>query len=192
MYTRLLNHVARYIPLDDTAGQIFCNALELKKLRRHQYLLQEGDICKRDHFVIKGGLRQYEVDTEGRERIIHFGFEDWWITDRYSLLTQTPSVYNIEALEATEVLQVNIDALEVLYTEIPVLERYFHKVLQQAFAVGQKRVLLLQKSAEERYNAFLEDYGGIEQRLSQQHIAAYLGISRETLSRIRSQAAKKM
>lgn len=138
MYTRLLHHVARYIPLDDAAAQIFCNALELKQLRKHQYLLQEGDICKRDHFVIKGGLRQYEVDMEGRERITHFGFEDWWITDRYSLLTQTPSVYNIEALEVTEVLQINMDTLEALYIEIPVLERYFHKVLQQAFAVGQK------------------------------------------------------
>lgn len=192
MYTRLLNHIARYITLDETDRQIFCNALELKKLRRNQYLLQEGDICKRDYFVIKGGLRQYEVDTEGRERIVHFGFEDWWITDRYSLLTQTPSVYNIEAMEATEVLQINADALEALYSEVPVLERYFHKVLQQAFAIGQKRVLLLQKSAEERYYAFLEDYGAIEQRLSQQHIAAYLGITRETLSRIRSQAARKM
>lgn len=135
MYTLLLNHIARYITLDAQAQQTFCAVLEQKKLRRNQYLLQEGDICKRDYFVTKGGVRQYEVDAEGRERIIHFGFEDWWITDRYSLL--------------------------------------------------------LQKSAEDRYDAFLEDYGAIEQRLSQQHIASYLGITRETLSRIRRQAAGK-
>jgi CRP-like cAMP-binding protein len=191
MYTLLLNHVARYITLDEPAQQIFCSALEWRKLRKHQYLLQEGDVCKRDYFVIKGGVRQYEVDTAGKERIIHFGFEDWWITDRYSLLTQTPAVYNIEALETTEVLEINMEALEELYKKIPLLERYFHKVLQQSYAIGQRRILLLQKSAEERYHAFLQDYGAIEQRLSQQHIAAYLGITRETLSRIRSQAAKK-
>lgn len=191
MYTLLLNHVARYVTLDEPAQQIFCSALERRKLRKHQYLLQEGDVCKRDYFVIKGGVRQYEVDTAGKERIIHFGFEDWWITDRYSLLTQTPAVYNIEALETTEVLEINMEALEELYRKIPLLERYFHKVLQQSYAIGQRRILLLQKSAEERYHAFLQDYGAIEQRLSQQHIAAYLGITRETLSRIRSQATKK-
>ncbi|MBS0029042.1 Crp/Fnr family transcriptional regulator [Chitinophaga sp. 22321] len=192
MHTLLLNHIARYVTLDDAAQQTFCDALELKRLRRYQYLLQEGAICRHDYFVIKGGVRQYETDAGGKERIIHFGFEDWWISDRYSLLTQTPSIYNIEALEATEVLQINKDALEALFLEIPLLERYFHKVLQQAFAIWQRRILLLQKSAEERYNAFLQDYGAIEQRLSQQHIAAYLGITRETLSRIRSQYAGKI
>lgn len=191
MYSLLLNHVSGYISLNEDEQQIFTAALELKKLQKHEYLLQEGDICRRDHFVINGGMRQYEITPDGREHIIHFGFENWWITDRYSLITQTPSIYNIQALEATEVLQIDMKAIEALYLKVPLLERYFHLVLQQAFASWQGRILLLQKSAEERYLAFLSHYGHIEQRLSQQHIASYLGITRETLSRIRAQFSTK-
>ncbi|WP_212004877.1 Crp/Fnr family transcriptional regulator [Chitinophaga sp. HK235] len=187
MYSLLLQHINRYVQLNEEELHAFCNALELKKLRRHHFLLQEGDICKRDYFVIKGGLRQYETDKEGKERIIHFGFENWWITDRHSLITQTPSIYNIEALEPTEVLQINKTTLETLYDRIPRLERYFHLVLQESFALWQQRILQLQKPAEEKYRAFQAEYGAIEQRLPQQYIASYLGITRETLSRIRSQ-----
>ncbi|MCW3466023.1 Crp/Fnr family transcriptional regulator [Chitinophaga nivalis] len=190
MYTLLLHHVARYITLEEPAQQLFCDALEVKKLRKHQYLLQEGDICRRDYFIVAGGVRQYETTTDGREHTVHFGFEDWWMTDRHSLLTHTPSVYNIQALEATTVLQLHQETLETLYHTVPQLERYFHRVLQQTCAMWQQRILLLQKSAAERYEAFLKDYGPIEQRLSQQHIASYLGVTRETLSRLRSQPGR--
>lgn len=190
MYIRLLDHITRYISLNEAEQQLFMDALELKQLRKDEYLLREGDICKRDHFVIKGGTRQYEIAPDGKEHIIHFGFEDWWITDRYSLITQTPSVYNIQALEATELLQIDMPTLEALYLKAPRVEKYFHIVLQQAFAAWQGRIRILQKSAEEKYHAFLADYGHIEQRLSQQHIASYLGITRETLSRIRAGKGK--
>jgi CRP-like cAMP-binding protein len=191
MYELLQAHIARYVSLPAREQQVFFDALQYKQYRRHQYLLQEGDICKHDYFVVEGGLRQYEVDQAAREKTIHFGFENWWISDRYSLLTGTPSIYNIQALEKTTVLYIHKDTLEKLFLEIPRLERYFHIVLQHAFAVWQGRILMLQKPAEEKYQEFLQHYGAIEQRLSLQHIASYLGITRETLSRIRSQAARK-
>jgi CRP-like cAMP-binding protein len=128
------------------------------------------------------------MDKKGREKIIHFGFENWWINDRYSWLTSTPSIYNIDALEDTEVLQIKKDTLEQLFVEIPLLERYFHIVLQHAFAYWQERILVLQKPAEERYAHFRKLYVHLEQRLSQQHIASYLGITRESLSRLRNRA----
>lgn len=191
IYKALLAHISRYVSIPGNELQPFLDALELRKFGRHEYLLHEGEICRHDHFVIKGGMRQYEFTADGREHTIYFGFEDWWLADRYSLITQTPSIYNIQALEPTEVLQINQLRLQELFTHIPRLENYFHLVLQQAFATWQSRILLLQKTGEEKYSVFLRDYGHIEQRLSQQHIASYLGITRETLSRIRKQFAGK-
>lgn len=190
MHELLVKHIAQYVLLDEQEQQQFFAALKLVKLRRHQYLLQEGTVCRHDHFVIKGGLRQYEVDNKEKEKVIHFGFENWWITDRYSWLTGTPSIYNIQALEETEVLQIGKETLEQLFLSIPRLERYFHIVLQHTFAYWQERILVLQKPAADRYAHFRKLYGYLEQRLSQQHIASYLGITRESLSRLRNQATQ--
>lgn len=186
MYELILAHIGRHVTLDQPDIEKFCNALQHKKLRRRQYLLQEGDHCRYDHFVISGGLRQFEVDKEGRENVMQFGFEDWWITDWYSMLTNTPTVYNIEALEDTEVLQIERAKLEQLFLEIPLLERYFRIIMLNAFVALQRRVLFMQKSAAERYAEFLVRYATVEQRVSQQHVASYLGITRETLSRLRN------
>ncbi|MBO9203050.1 MULTISPECIES: Crp/Fnr family transcriptional regulator [Niastella] len=190
MYPLLSNHIARYVSVDEQDLHTFCATLKSVKLRKYQYLLQEGTICRHDYFVIKGGVRQYEVDDKGREKVIHFGFEDWWINDRYSWLTSSPSIYNIQALEPTEVLQIEKDTLEQLFITIPRLERYFHIVLQHAFANWQGRILVLQKPAIERYAHFRNLYGHLENRLSQQHVASYLGITRESLSRLRNHAAQ--
>ena len=185
MHSLLRDHIARYVSFDQNEMQRFENALEWKKLRKHHYLLQAGDVCKYDHFVIQGGVRLFESDNKGKEAVIQFGFEDWWITDRYSLITGRPSTYNIEALEATEVLQIKRETLDELCLAFPKIERYFHIVLQHAYAAWQERILFLQKPAEERYLQFMRMYGGIEQRISQRHIASCLGITRETLSRLR-------
>ncbi|WP_207515247.1 Crp/Fnr family transcriptional regulator [Longitalea luteola] len=191
MYDLLSNHIARHVTLSELDQQTFFAALKPVKLRRHQYLLQEGMVCRHDHFVIKGGVRQYEVDNKGHEKVIHFGFQDWWITDRYSWLTGSPSIYNIQALEDSELLQIDKDTLDQLFINIPRLERYFHIVLQHTFAYWQERILVLQKPAMERYLHFRKLYGHLEQRLSQQHIASYLGITRESLSRLRNQSAQR-
>ncbi len=186
----ILAHIGRHVTLGQPELEKFCAALQHKKLRRRQYLLQEGDYCRYDHFVIRGGLRQFEVDEEGRENVMQFGFEDWWISDWYSMLTNTPTVYNIEALEEAEVLQIERVKLERLFLEIPLLERYFRIIMLNAFVALQRRVLFMQKSAAERYAEFLTRYAAVEQRVSQQHVASYLGITRETLSRLKSQQLK--
>jgi CRP-like cAMP-binding protein len=191
MNERLLDHIARHVTLDLSEQELLFNTLVLKKLNKNQYLLKEGAICKYDYFVIQGGVRQYEVDKNGKELIIHFGFEDWWISDKASFWNEIPSIYNIEALEDTSVLQVKKEHLEKLFSLSPKLEHYFHLVLQHTFAIWQNKILFLQKPAEERYRLFREMYGHIEQRISQQHIASYLGVTRETLSRLRSQLFKK-
>ncbi|WP_333597792.1 Crp/Fnr family transcriptional regulator [Chryseobacterium flavum] len=189
-YDIILKHIGQQVSLTDQEKEIICSSLLCKKIRRKQYLLQEGTICTHDFFVISGCLRQYEVSPSGRENTVQFAFENWWISDWYSMIHNQPSVYNIEALENSEVFMIEKKRLEQLYTEAPALESYFRKMFMLAFVSLQKRVLYQQKPAEERYLEFTKSYGWFEQRLSQQHIASFLGITRETLSRLRGQQHK--
>ncbi|WP_336958920.1 Crp/Fnr family transcriptional regulator [Chryseobacterium contaminans] len=189
-YDSLLQHIDQYVTLSDQEKEILCAVLIYKKFRRKQYLLQDGDICSHDYFVIRGCLRQYEVSPNGRENTVQFAFENWWISDWYSMLHAQPSVYNIEAMENSEVFMIEKNDLEKLYIEIPKLESYFRKIFLNAFVSLQKRILFQQKTAEERYLEFMKNYGWFEQRLSQQHIASFLGITRETLNRLKGQQYK--
>lgn len=189
-YDSILKHIDQQVILSDPEREILCSTLIYRKFRRKQYLLQDGDLCTHDYFVISGCLRQYEVSPNGRENTVQFAFENWWISDWYSILHAQPSVYNIEAMEDSEVFMIEKNELEKLYTEIPKLESYFRKIFLNAFVSLQKRILFQQKTAEERYLEFMKNYGWFEQRLSQQHIASFLGITRETLNRLKSQQHK--
>ncbi|WP_143306910.1 Crp/Fnr family transcriptional regulator [Chitinophaga vietnamensis] len=191
MYEPILAHIARYVTFTPEETRLFCEALQYKKVRRRQYLLQEGEICRYDYFVVSGCLRQYEVSDNSRENVVQFAFENWWMSDWYSILSGTPTIYNIDALEDAEVILIEKSVLEKLFTQIPALDSYFRTMLLQAYAALQRRILYLQKPAEERYAEFIKHYSWFEQRVSQQHIASFLGITRETLSRLKSQQAKQ-
>jgi len=191
MHQLLINNFCRYISLTDEEKAKIPGFFRHKKLRKRQYLLEEGAICNADHFVIKGCLRQYEVDNEGRENVMQFALEDWWIADLYSMLTHTPSLYNIDALEDTEVLVLEYDRQQQLFSEIPAMNIYWRMIMQKAFVTLQRRVLFLQKPLEERYQDFLAQYAYFEQRIPQHQIASYLGITRESLSRIRNASLKQ-
>ncbi len=157
-----------------------------KKLRKRQYLLQEGDMCKYVAFVEKGMLRSYTVDAKGVERIIQFAFESWWIGDQYSFLTGEPSQYNIDALEDCELLLLSRPAEEQLMEQIPKMERYFRILLQNHLISLQRRVASsLSRTAEERYNELVQSCPTIPRRVPQHMMASFLGITPETLSRIR-------
>lgn len=190
-YDSLLKHIDQHVILSDQEKEILCAALIYRKYRRKQYLLQDGNICTHDYFVISGCLRQYEVSPNGKENTVQFAFENWWISDWNSMLHSQPSVYNIEAMESSEVFMIEKNELEKLYTQIPKLEIYFRKIFLNAFIALQKRILFQQKTAEERYLEFIKSYGWFEQRLSQQHIASFLGITRETLNRLKGQQHKE-
>ena len=118
MHQLLINNICRHISLTEEEKAKLPGFFRHKKLRKRQYLLEEGAICNADHFVIKGCLRQYEVDNEGRENIMQFALEDWWIADLYSMLTHTPSVYNIDALEDTEVLVLEYAKQQQLFSKL--------------------------------------------------------------------------
>ncbi len=184
----LLKNLARFISLDKDEEAYLISKLKIKKLRKKQYFLQEGDVCKYQGFVFKGCLRAYEVDEKGVEHVVQFSPEDWWIGDIYSFYTSQPSRLNIEALEATELFIFDKDVFEDLYINIPKMERYFRLLMQNALiSLSQRVVSSLSKSASERYCEFINRYPQIEQRVPNHQIASYLGIKPESLSRIRKQ-----
>lgn len=163
-----------------------------KKLRKRQYLLQEGDVSKSVAFVEKGMLRSYTVDEKGGEHIIQFAFEGWWIGDQYSFLTGEPSQYNIDALEDSELLLLSKQAEEQMMEHIPKMERFFRILLQHNLIATQRRLVSsLSHTAEEKYNALIQSCPTIPQRVPQHMMASFLGITPETLSRIRKQAARR-
>jgi CRP-like cAMP-binding protein len=164
-----------------------------KKLRRKQYLLQEGDVCKYVAFVEKGLLRSFAVDDKGHEHITQFAFEGYWIADQYSFLTGEPSEYNIEALEECELLLLSKQAEDEMLEKIPKLERFFRLLLQNNLIATQKRLVgSLSQTAEERYNEFVSACPTtLPHRIPQHMLASYLGVTPETISRIRKQMSLK-
>jgi CRP-like cAMP-binding protein len=169
----------------------FCKTLFLpKKLRKRQFLLQEGDVNKYTAFVEKGILRTYTVDDKGAEHILQFALEGWWLADLYSFENNEPSAFNIEALENCELLLITNPSWETLLQKIPAFERYFRILVQNNLIATQRRLIgALSESAEEQYVKLLNTYPDCVQRVPQHMIASYLGITRETLSRIRNQKA---
>lgn len=191
MFEPILQYVSRYIELTPEEEEYFASILKTKLIRKKQYLLQAGDVCKAETFVTKGCLRAYFVDPSGHEHIVQFAIENWWISDLASLTSGQPAQLNIDALEETEVILIEIDKLNELYSKIPKFNLMFRQMFQQTFIAHQQRILdNLCKPAKERYISFLKKYRNIDQRIPQTQIASYLGITPEFLSQIRKQLAQ--
>jgi CRP-like cAMP-binding protein len=187
----LRKHIEKTVALTDDEFEKIISKFKNIKVRKHHFVLQEGNICNFDSFVINGSLRQYQVDKQGKVHVVEFAFRNNWITGCNAIIAEKPSIYNIDALEHSEIIQIEKSNLENLFIEIPKLNKYFRKIFQSGFAVQQRRILFFQKTAEERYLNFIETYQHFEQKVSQVQIASYLGITRESLSRIKTQMIKK-
>lgn len=193
MHTELiLQNISRHIQLDTTETDFFISLLQCRKLKRQEFLLKPGDICKTENFIVKGCLRTYTIDKNGFEHIVMFGIEDWWVGDLFSFLTQSPATYFIDALEETEVLQISKANLDKLYDRVPKFERFFRLILQNAFIAQQLRINQnLSFTAEQRYLDFITKHPKLEQRLSQKQISSYLGITPVFLSMLRRKLSNK-
>lgn len=192
MYERLRRNIEEKVALTE-AEWLLCKSLfSPKKLRKKQYFLQEGDVCRYTAFLEKGAMRSYSIDEKGNEHIIQFALEGWWITDLYSFYTGEPSTYTIDALEDSEILQITQPNYEELMKQVPVMERYFRLLLQNRLIALQRRLSgNLSFSAEQKYRWLLQAHPDIFQRVPQHVIASYLGITKETLSRIRGRVSNK-
>jgi len=159
-----------------------------KKLRKRQFLLQEGEVCKYVAFVNKGALRRYTMSEKGDEHILQFAFEGWTVADLYSFITGEPSTSYIDALEDCEILLLTKQNQEALMNAIPKMQRFFFLNIQNAYVALQRRMMAaISLTADEKYLDLLRTYPHIIQRVPQHMIASYLGISPETLSRLRKQ-----
>ena len=163
-----------------------------KKLRKRQYLLQDGDVCKYTAFVEKGMLRTFTIDEKGNQPILQFSMEGWWVADLYSFLTNEPSLYNIDALEDCELLLITKPSWDLLLEKVPAFERFFRILIQNSLIATQRRLMgSMSESAEEKYTKLINNFPDCIERVPQHMIASYLGITRETLSRVRSQLATR-
>jgi CRP-like cAMP-binding protein len=193
MYESLIKYFNSYTtpPLTDDEVDSIETAFMPKKFRKRQYFLQEGEVCKYTAFIVKGAMRQYTVDDKGEEHIIRLYIENWWASDRESLMKEVPSIYFIDAWEDTEALLVTKNALTDLIDRIPALSQWIRS-LDANFAIASQRRLnaAISFSAEERYHDLEKTYPEFLQRFPQHIIASYLGINKETLSPIRSRVKK--
>ena len=165
--------------------------LKPKKLRKRQYFLQEGDVCKYMGFIVKGATRMFAVDDRGHEHILHFGLEDWWVGDYESFYLLTPSKYFVEALEDVDMILVTNEQLQELSCTIPAIAGMLESLNRGATIANNKRMhAAISFTAEERYEDLIRTYPHFFQRFPQNMIASYLGISPETLSRIRKMAVR--
>lgn len=188
MYESLFSYIHRYSesPLTTDDEALIKKSLVHTSLKRKELFLKQGDICQYTGFILKGAMRQYSIDSSGTEHIIQLAIENWWMVDRESFLMKNPSVYNIDAWEDTELLVLRLDDLEP-FMSIPAIKEMFWQMNQSNFIASQKRLnYFITLPAKERYEELLKNYPDFIQRFPQHTIASYLGISKETLSRVRS------
>ena len=186
MYELFFKSINDKIQLTESEQELFKTYLKPKKLRKRQFLLQEGDVSTHTVFVEKGLLRTYSVDEKGTERILQFSPEGWWTADLYSFITGEPSTLNIDALEDSELVLMSKTALEEVRAKIPKFLQFSFLQMQNSYVALQRRLFdIVNLSTEERYLKLLNTYPDIVQRVPQHMIASYLGLTAETLSRVR-------
>ena len=192
MFENFRKYLSEKISLTEEEYALIESVSILKKLRKHQYLLQEGNVWQYNAFVCEGCLRKYHVDEKGAEHILYISIENYWTGDRESLLSAEPAKSNIDAIEDSVVLLITQENFEMLKNKIPQFRDLAHTLLDRSFIASQNRIhSAISKSAEERYTEFITKYPSIANRVPLHMIASYLGISAETISRIRKQISKK-
>lgn len=186
MFDILISHIQQKVELDEKETELLQSFFIQKKLRKKQYLLQAGDVCKYLAFVSKGILKSYILDEKGNEKINLFGFEGWWISDFNSFIHEEKAVLNIDVIENAELLLISHENYEKLTVQIPKMDRYFRILYQNSLVTKDHRLIISNNyTAEEKYLHLVKNNPEMIQKLSHSLIASYLGLSPETISRIR-------
>lgn len=192
MFELIRKNLKSKIDISDSEFEIFSNVLKPKIVKKKKDLLRGGEVCKFSAFVNKGCLRSYFIDDKGVEHVAQIALENYWISDLHSLFTQQPGQLCIEAIEDTEVFLLYQADQERLYLDIPIIERFFRKMYAMAYVNTLERVnRSLSEPADVRYVNLIEKHPDLIQRVPLIHIASFLGITPESLSRIRKQQSRK-
>lgn len=188
MYQQILDHIATVISLTREEEQEFIGILSEEKLTKKEFLIQPGQFVNSEYYVVSGCLEAYYLGESGDKHIIQFAIEDWWISDFEAFFGSKEAQLYVEAVEDSILLEINRDNLETLYERIPKFERFFRIKTTNAFVALRSRILSsLQKNSKLRYMEFCEHYPELERRIPNAHIANYLGIKPESLSRLRKE-----
>ena len=186
----LIDYVNKFLPLDDEEKAFVEEFFKEKRVKRRQFILQEGEISKHNTFVLEGCFKMYYVDNNGKEHNLQFAIENWWIGDIGSFHSEEPSKLYIEAVENSVILQIKKEDQLKLFVDYPKFNRIFRMLAENAMVSLQKRVLQnISSTAEERYLDFLKRHPQLFNRISNVQIASYLGITPEFLSAIRKKIA---
>ena len=187
----LIEYFNRILPLDEKEIAFVKEIFKERRVKKRQFILQEGEICKHNTFVFEGCFRMYLVDDNGKEHNLQFAIENWWVGDIGSFFTDQPSKLNVEAIENSIILQAKKEDQLKLFTDYPKFNQIFRVLAENAMVGLQRRVLLnISSTAEERYIDFLERHPKLFNRISNVQIASYLGVTPEFLSTIRKKFAK--
>ena len=190
MFDAIYKSLTRVVSLSPEELLLLSSKLKVKELKRKDFLLREGETCSFTAFITAGCLR-YFYNHDGQERTGQFFFENSWYSDYESFISDEPSTQNIQALEATRLLILPKASLYQLYEENPKFERFGRIMAENAYlGCRQKNMTLLTESPEEQYLHLLKTRPKIIERVSQIHIASFLGIQPESLSRIRKRIAR--
>ena len=168
--------------------EIITSVFHKVEAKKGTILLQPGDHVTEHYYILSGCLRAFHIDEHGKEHTVQFGIKDWWISDYTAFFTKSKSIMTIEVLQEAVLYRISESDKEFLYSKIPKIEHFFRVKLEKAFAAFQGRILRnLSQNAKERYLNFIEKYPNIEKLVKNYHIASYLGITTESLSRIRKE-----
>ncbi|MDJ1471281.1 Crp/Fnr family transcriptional regulator [Cytophagaceae bacterium DM2B3-1] len=180
----LRQHIEEIVAVTDSEFEYTQSLFTHKKLKKHQYLVQEGTLVTHEYFVLNGLLKASYTNEAGKEHIIQFAMENWWVTDYQAYITQRQATLNIDCIEASELLSISFENKKLLCAELHKMEYFFRMKASLGYVAMQQRILsLLNNDARLRYEQLMQQYPTLLQRVPKLLIASYLGVSRETLSR---------
>lgn len=183
---KLVSNISNYVTLTELEFEKLEAITTQIQIKKRQFIDQPGYISKYRNYIVKGAFRSFYVDSDGKEHTVQIAIEDWFVSDFYSYITQTPATLFVEALEDSVILRMEYNDIEPLCTKIHALSEYFRRSTERAFAFSRNRALSnISKTAEERYLELLKRYPNLVQRVPQRIIASYLGMSPEFLSKVR-------